>query len=70
MSFVIPASEAIKNTLMVCREGSDFEIAEHAIIELLSAFEMTDEEIAEALNLASGNSAIEDECIDRMISNL
>lgn len=70
MSFVIPASKAIASTLMMCREKSDFEIAEHAIIELLSAFEMTDEEIIEALNLASGNSAIEDECIDRMISNL
>lgn len=70
MSFVIPASEAIKNILMICRQESDFEIAEHAIIELLSAFEMTDEEIIEALNLASGNSIMEDECIDRMISNI
>jgi len=70
MSFVKEASDAIKNTLVMCRDSSEFTIAKQAIIEFCTAFEMTDEEIIEALILASGNSAEEDYEIDSIIESL
>ena len=70
MSFVKEASYAIKNTLMLCRDEGDFDIAKHAIIEFCSAFELTDDEIIQALTDASGNSSMEDEAIDCLIASL
>ncbi|MGL4354128.1 MAG: hypothetical protein ACRCVV_14810 [Shewanella sp.] len=70
MSFVNEAAEAIRNSLVICQDARELEIASNAIIEFCSAFEMDDKEIISALNIASGNSSQEDECIDEIIRRI
>ena len=70
MGFVKEASDAIKNTLVICRDGFEFDIAKHAIVEFCMAFGLTNDELTEALNLAAGNSAVEDAAIDEIVETL
>ena len=66
---VIAASIAIRNII----DSSDryyFEVCGSCIIEFCSAFSMSDEEIWQALQIASGNSREGDDFLDEMISRI
>ena len=67
---VIKAAAAIRNSFAGCLDWETLEYMGRAAIEFCTAFEMTDEEIVDALQLAGGNSALEDEFIDRMVERL
>ena len=64
------AATAIRNSFADCPDWETLDYVGGAVIEFCTAFEMTDEEIIEALTQASGNSDLEDEFIDRMIARI
>lgn len=66
----INPSEAIRNSLMMCCDRRELEVAANCIIEMCSAFGMTDDEIVQACNDASGNSSMEDDMIDDIIQRI
>lgn len=67
---VTKAAAAIRNSFVDCPDWETLDYVGSAVIEFCTAFEMTDEEIVDALQLAGGNSALEDEFIDHMVERL
>lgn len=64
------ASDAIRNSLSQCTDRRELEVASYCIIEFCSAMGMSDAEIIEACRYAGGNSVMEDDILDEIISNL
>lgn len=67
---VTKAAAAIRNSFVDCPDWETLDYVGSAVIEFCTAFEMTDDEIIEALTQASGCSALEDEFIDHMIAGI
>lgn len=60
-------ADAVAGTFSLCLHEQEYRIATHAIVEFLTALNLTSEELFEVTRRAYGMDAQTDDCIDQLI---